>query len=44
MSSSHNHNGDSESGESVRTINSPQTGESAVPLPEMVSGFRELAR
>ena len=33
-----------ESGESVTTINSPQTGESPVPFPEMLSGFLQLAR
>src|SRR2546423_3761821 len=30
----------SESGESLTTVNRRQTGESPVPLPEMLSGFR----
>jgi len=34
----------SESGGSLTTINSPQTGESPVPLPEMLSGFHRRAR
>jgi hypothetical protein len=40
----HKHNAISESGESVTTINSPQTGESPVPLPEMLSGFHRRAQ
>ena len=34
----------SESSEILTTVNSPQTGESPVPFPEMLSGFLQLAR
>src|SRR5262249_35786476 len=32
------------SGESLKTVNSRQTGESPVPLPEMLSGFLRLTQ